>query len=179
MKRTAGTLLLASALFAGVGICQDPTEAALLRLEDERIQAMVAGDIPTLERILSPDLSYTHSTGRVETRQEYLDSLRAGRTKYRSMRREDVRVRVFGSTAVITGRAQVEVTTEGEARAFPIRFTDVYVDKDGRWTMVAWQSRRRWREDASDFESDSSSREVLSRRSKILRLRTLRVLRSG
>jgi hypothetical protein len=34
------------------------------------------------------------------------------------------------------------MTRDGLERAFPIRFTDVYVEEDSRWRMVAWDSTR-------------------------------------
>jgi ketosteroid isomerase-like protein len=53
-----------------------------------------------------------------------------------------VRVRVHGDTAVITGRATVEVRMAGRAATVPLRFLDVWVKREGRWRLLAWQSTR-------------------------------------
>jgi hypothetical protein len=42
----------------------------------------------------------------------------------------------------LTGAARIRVTANGNPISFGVRFTDVYVNKDGQWQMVAWQSTR-------------------------------------
>jgi len=64
--------------------------------------------------------------------------------KYKAFDPGQPRVRIYGSTAVLTGTATVQVdsATIGPA-PFQILYTDVYVRKgDGRWQAVAWQSTR-------------------------------------
>jgi hypothetical protein len=48
----------------------------------------------------------------------------------------------IGATVVLTGAARIRVTANGNPISFGVRFTDVYVNKDGQWQMVAWQSTR-------------------------------------
>jgi hypothetical protein len=140
VKRALAGITVALGTMSAAG--EEAAEGVIARLEQGRIQAMIAVDIPALERILADTLTYTHSTGRVETKRQFLDALESGRTKYKSMRRDDVKVSVYGCAAVVTGRAQVELRSDGQDRAFAIRFTDVYVDGGGRWQMVAWESTR-------------------------------------
>ena len=128
--------LLTTAAFA------DEAERAVLKVEGARMQAMLAGDLPALDGFLSDDLTYVHSGGQLETKREFIEGLRAGHLRYRRLDREEVRARVYGQTAVVTGRAHVEVDADGEPHAFEIRFLDIWVSKDRRWQMVAWQSTR-------------------------------------
>jgi hypothetical protein len=115
---------------------------AILGLEGQRIRAMVAVDLPTLDRILADDLTYVHSSGQLESKAEFLARLQSGDLKYRSMSRQDVKIRLVGCAAVVTGKADVDVESKGENLSFSLRFTDVYVHKDGRWQLIAWQSSR-------------------------------------
>ena len=114
----------------------------IIALEDRRIEAMTKQDAQALDEILADDLSYTHSTARVETKAEFISSLTSGRTKYRSMERDDVKVRRYGDTAVVTGRAKFQVNANGQDIKFQVRFTDVYAKRDDVWRMVAWQSTK-------------------------------------
>ena len=114
----------------------------ILLLEDQRIHAMIAGDIDTLDRILADDLTYVHSGGQLESKEEFLGRLKSGDLKYRAMPREDVAVRILGCAAVVTGRATVDVQSKGENLTLALRFTDVYVKRAGRWQLLAWQSSR-------------------------------------
>ncbi len=118
------------------------TEEEIRQQEVRRFEAIVRGDLAALERILSDDLSYTHATGVFETKAEFLDKLKSGQLKYEAFAPEDIRVRVYGTTGVVTGIARVRVQVKGELLQFQLRFTDVYVKKDDRWQMVAWQATR-------------------------------------
>ena len=53
---------------------------------------------------------------------------------------EERRVRVFSDVAVVTGACRVLVQASGRERDIRLRFTEVYLRRDGAWRMVAWQS---------------------------------------
>ena len=114
----------------------------IIALENRRIEAMIKQDTHVLGEILADDLSYVHSTARVETKAEFIASLTSGRTKYQSIEREDVKVRQFGDTAVVTGQANFHVNANGNDIKLQVRFTDVYAKRDDVWRMVAWQSTK-------------------------------------
>ena len=110
----------------------------ILALETRRIEAMVKGDVATLEEILADDLIYTHTTARLDTKASFIDAIKTGRSNYRSVDTSGVEVRDLGDTAVVTGHAKFHV---GENK-FEARFIDVYAKRNGAWQMVAWQSTR-------------------------------------
>jgi hypothetical protein len=126
----------ASARGAGAG--GQPEEATVANLERARFAAMVAKDTAALGRYLASDLVYTHSNGAVETRDELLAHLASGQLRYGSIEPAEVRVRVLEQTAIINGRAELVVGSD----RFDIRYLDVWVVRDGRWQMIAWQSTR-------------------------------------
>jgi ketosteroid isomerase-like protein len=117
-------------------------EREIRELETQRFQAMERVDVATLNRILSDDLIYTHATGLQQTKAELIGVLGSGDLKYESINPSDVRVRIYGATAVVTGRASIKIKTGGGEQSFKICYLDVYVKQDGRWQMVAWQSSR-------------------------------------
>ncbi len=117
--------------------------AALVRsLELKRLERLVSGDYDALADLLADDLVYTHSNARVDTKESYLAPLRAGTTRYVEYVPSELNVRVYGTTAVLVGRAQTRALVSGEERRNDLRFTNVWVFRDGRWRMVAWQSTR-------------------------------------
>ena len=117
-------------------------EQEIRQREIRRFGAMVRGDVPTLDDLLADDLTYTHATGVFETKPEFIAKLKSGQTKYESFAPENMLVRIYGTTGVVTGTARVKVQAKGEHLSFQLRFTDVYVKKDDRWQMVAWQATR-------------------------------------
>ena len=72
----------------------------IIALEDRRIEAMTKGDVQALEEILADDLIYIHTTARIDTKSSFIEAISSGRSNYRSVEREDVKVRQFGDSAV-------------------------------------------------------------------------------
>jgi ketosteroid isomerase-like protein len=118
------------------------SEREIRELETQRFRAMERVDVAGLDRILSDDLIYTHANGLRQTKSELIGVLGSGDMKYESITTDDVRVRIFTETAVVTGRASIKIKAGGEKQSFTICYLDVYVKQDGRWQMVAWQSSR-------------------------------------
>lgn len=143
-------LLLAFAACAwaqGAGGAKSPAAATkaeqeIRRVEERRFRAMTGVDTAELKEILADDLIYTHSSGVVDTKEQFIASLTSGRTKYKSIDIEEMRVRLYGETRVVNGRARVRVESQGRENNLHLRFMDVYVKRGGRWQMVAWQSTR-------------------------------------
>ena len=67
----------------------------IISLEKRRIEAMINQDANALDRILDDDLSYTHSSGQIETKAEFIANATSGVTRYRALSQEDVKVRRF------------------------------------------------------------------------------------
>ena len=117
-------------------------EQAVLAAQDKRAAATIAADVALLGSMMTDDLSYTHSSAVVETRAEFLDGLKTGKYRYRSMSFEDRKVRVFGDAAAVSGTCRVGVTSDGRDLDLRLRFTELYVKQGGAWKMALWQSTR-------------------------------------
>ena len=141
-----GVLVLAPHPGAGAASRAAPhgkeDEQAVRDAEARRFDAMVRADTAALDTLLADDLTYTHSSGQFQMKRQCLADLQAGKLKYEFISPEGVQVRIYGTTAVVTGRARLQVRPQGQASGFQVRFTDVYVKRNGRWQMVAWQSTR-------------------------------------
>jgi ketosteroid isomerase-like protein len=114
----------------------------ILATEDRRFAAMVHADTGALTHLLAPDLTYTHTDGAQNTRAELLQIVGSGALRYASITPEAREVRVFGSSAVVTGRSAMRVEAEGQALAFRIRYLAVYRRDARGWELIAWQSTR-------------------------------------
>ncbi len=130
---------LAGFLFPHTLSADDPSRE-VQQTEDLRINSLLRNDIPSLDRILADDLTYAHSTGKVEHKREFLSLLASGSLRYNNFQCSDVQIRVYGNAAVVTGKADIHVEFEGKEHHVLLRYTAVYARTEGSWQMVAWQS---------------------------------------
>jgi ketosteroid isomerase-like protein len=115
-------------------------EQQVLRLEDERTRAVLAGDAATLQRLMSDDIVYTHSSARVDTKQSFIASITSGTVKYRRIHRRDVTVSVHEGFAFLTGAIEIDVETGGTLRPLVLRYSNVWESTPKGWQQVLWQS---------------------------------------
>ena len=117
----------------------DPTQSEVHSHEDRRFQAMVAGDVASLEALLADDLVYTHSSSSVDTKASLIDGIRSKRFAYQQIERPEEQIRVYGQSAVVTGHARISLGG-ANPRVLNLRYLDVWVRREAGWQMVAWQS---------------------------------------
>ncbi|MDM9382743.1 nuclear transport factor 2 family protein [Chlorogloeopsis sp. ULAP01] len=110
------------------------------QLEERRYQAMLAKDITLLEHLLSEDLSYVHSTGFVDSKASYIAFVRSGGVQYQQIERENLVVRTYSDTAVVTGRILMTVVIKGEVRFIDNVFVNIWEKRNQGWQFVHWQS---------------------------------------
>ena len=114
----------------------------VIDLDRQRMTAMAQKDIAKLNELIADDLVYTHSSARLDTKQSLIGAMEAGRTVYTAVVPSDVKAQEYGDTVVLTGSARISVNSGGNAMNFGVRFTDVRVNKGGKWQMATWQSTR-------------------------------------
>jgi ketosteroid isomerase-like protein len=116
------------------------TEAELLRLDDERTRAMISCDTATLERLMSDDIVYTHSSGRLDSKKSFIASIASGTVKYRRVARKEVAASVREGFAFLTGSVEIDVETGGKVLNLNLRFANVWERVGKGWQQIVWQS---------------------------------------
>ena len=114
----------------------------IIDLDRKRMTAMAQKDVAALKNLLCKGLVYTHSSGRLDTKQSLIEGMEAGTTVYTSVVPSDVKAQDLGNAVVLTGVAAISVNSRGKPNSFRVRFTDVYENQNGTWRMVAWQSTK-------------------------------------
>lgn len=110
-------------------------------LEDRRYKAMVAADRAVLEELLADDLIYTHSNAVIDTKQSYIDGILGGKWAYAAAERPVENIDVFGDCARVTGHVRLTLrNADGTTRGVNGRFLNLWLKRDGKWQLAAWQS---------------------------------------
>src|SRR5712691_9602095 len=125
---------------ASVGQVDSTRIPPFLTAEDQRFAAMHQADTTALRILLAPDLTYTHTDGEQNTTADFLRIVGSGELRYDSIAPEGRDVRVYESTAIVTGRSAMRVESGGRAVSFHIRYVAVYRFAGRRWQLAAWQS---------------------------------------
>ena len=117
------------------------TDAAEIHaLEDRRWAAQIGADIGELESLLADELSYTHSNGLVDTKGSYLSAIEKQVFDYQSEKRTEVLATIVDSTAMVTGRVEMDVVAGGRQVHLDSRYSAIWVQRDGAWQFLCWQS---------------------------------------
>ena len=112
-----------------------------MKAETARYAAQTTNDFAAMDKLFGNDLTYNHSSAATDDKAKYIDAMRSGRTKYRKMTpNSDVTTRTYGCLAIITGTAVYEVTSAGQDRSVPLRFTAIWAKRPSGIEFVSWQS---------------------------------------
>ena len=128
---------------AGTVLAAGP-EDAIKQAEREWATAVVKKDYPTLQRVMAPDLAYTHSDGRLDTLQSYIESLKSGKQTYDAAEHQSIDVKMLGKdVALVRATLRMTASSGGQAAA-PANFSvlRVYKLNKGQWQLVGHQSAR-------------------------------------
>jgi len=124
---------------------QDPggalsAEQQIKSLEEERNRAIVRGDASVLERMTADDYTFITLRGELRTKSDIVKGFQSGSFRYQSRQISDLNIRVYGNSAVVTGRSTQQGSENGKDYSGDYRFTRVYVKQNGRWLTVALQA---------------------------------------
>jgi ketosteroid isomerase-like protein len=109
----------------------------ILQIENEIMAAIKNKDAATLESLIADDFVYRTHFGAEADKATFLESIAQFPVEILSLRGEELRVNVYGETAILTGVQVAEARPpEGETEESAVAFTDVFVRHDGRWLMV-------------------------------------------
>jgi ketosteroid isomerase-like protein len=112
-------------------------EQVIRKLDNERIKAQIQADAAALKRIYADGFIGVGPSGTVRSKPQVISDFTSGDLKFQSITTDDVRVRVYGNTAVETGRSTMDGQDKGKAVPHDTRFTRVWVKEHGSWRLVA------------------------------------------
>ncbi len=125
-----------------VGWAAEPSTAVkegVLHAEEQWKSAVLKQDRSALEKLLAADLSYTHSSGKTQTKEQFIEDATGGATVYKSIEFENTQVRQYGSVAVITHSAVITTVQTGTSHLY---LTEVWAREEGRWQLASRQATK-------------------------------------
>jgi hypothetical protein len=136
--------LLGIALLAGLSATRGQTMAqtdivtAISNLENDAVKADLAGDADFYQKVLAEDWTRGDSDGTYFTKAVLLNLMADTKSiKTNSEQISELKVRVYGDTAVATYKDTYDLVIKGEHRAHSIIVTDTFVKMGSEWKQVA------------------------------------------
>jgi hypothetical protein len=132
------------ALFAGLSVARAQTAAtadvvtAISNLENDAVKADLAGDPAFYQKVLAEEWTRGDSDGTYFTKAVLLNLMADTKSiKTNSENISELKVRVYGNTAVATYKDTYDLLIKGERRAHSIIVTDTFVKMGSDWKQVA------------------------------------------
>ena len=129
-------------LIATTAACfaQTPVEKQLMQMERDWGNAQIKKDYAAVDKILAADWQGIDYDGQIVDKATYMAHMRSEQSTLQSEELSQMKVRVFGNTAIVTGRDTEKSTDRGKDSSGTYVWTDVFVLRNGRWQVVASQS---------------------------------------
>ncbi|HEX8267723.1 MAG TPA: nuclear transport factor 2 family protein [Pyrinomonadaceae bacterium] len=120
----------------------ETAEQKIIKMEREWSVLTVKKDIARLRRIVADDFSGVESSGRIIDKTQFINDIESGSDDVQSESTEDLKVRVFGDTAVVTGRLLIKGRNKEADYDLKLLFTDVWTKRGGEWQVVNYQATK-------------------------------------
>jgi hypothetical protein len=128
-------------LISGTAAAQAPMtpEDSVRAAETARAQALLHADTVALSRLVAAEFVEVSRLGTLRSRAENIRDIASGDLRLTSIKYDSLDVRIYGEVAVLRGIADNTGTFRGFPFAGRIRYTRVFVRRDGRWQAVTMQ----------------------------------------
>lgn len=114
-------------------------EQHVRQLNDDWVKAMMRADSATLDRIMADDFFFTYPL-EGDDKAQFISDVTSGDLKIEHITREQLNVRVFGHTAVLTARDSATWLYHGRELAGQYKILTVFAERNGQWQLCAIQA---------------------------------------
>jgi hypothetical protein len=129
-------------LAAFPGFSQQTVEEKLAQTLKEFHQALVKKNTISINQQTDKALSYGHSNGLVESKNDMIKNLESGYIAYQSYKEDSVSIMVNANMANARFVADIHATLNGAAVSYHLKVLEVWVKKGNRWVLFARQAVR-------------------------------------
>lgn len=111
-------------------------------LELQWRDAALHGDVQTMDRLLSDDFIGITANGTVQTKEEALDAIQTHAIQFKRLDLSEMKASIHGDTAVVTSKAELDMTSDGAPVNGTFRYTRVYLRRAGVWKVINFEATR-------------------------------------
>lgn len=125
-----------------LSIAQTKDEQEVTNLCRKKFRWMVEAKLDSLKDILDDRLTYTHSSGWVQTKTDFINDF-SGKLTYQAIDLQELKARVYDGAAIVNGRGKFSVTQNGTTKTtIDLMFTETYVLVNKKWKLASRHSNK-------------------------------------
>lgn len=121
-------------------LAQGKDQAAVAQAVQQLRQLMIDPDKAKLESLASDDLSYGHSTGKIEDKKAFVEALTSGSSDFKTIDLTEETITVVDNTAMVRHKLMAETANDGKPGQAKLAVLLVWVKQKGNWKLLARQA---------------------------------------
>lgn len=129
-------------LLTTLSIAQTKEEQEVANLCRKKFRWMVEVKLDSLKDILDDRLTYTHSSGWVQTKTDFINDF-SGKLTYQAIDLQELKARIYDGATIVNGRGKFSVTQNGTTKAtYDLMFTETYILVNKKWKLASRHSNK-------------------------------------
>lgn len=130
-------------LFSGyVAAAPATAEKDVAQAVDHLTQAMLHKDIPELQKLTATNLSYGHSSGKVQDKKAFIADIETGKSAFKTLEMQNQTITLSGDTALVRNHFSAQALNGTEVVPTEIENLQIWQKQQGKWLLVGRQAFR-------------------------------------
>lgn len=119
-----------------------PVEKEVAQAVDHLTQAMLHKNIAELNALTAPNLTYGHSSGKIQDKQEFIADIETGRSAFKTLEMQKQTITMSGDTALVRHHFSAQALKGTEVIPTEIENFQIWQKQGGKWLLVGRQAFR-------------------------------------
>lgn len=133
-------LIYCFVFFAGMAVGQSTKQEAVAKSIEQLKKAMIDADSSMLDRLTVAELSYGHSSGHVDTKQDFIGKIISGKSDFVTIELVEQTIAVVNNTAIVRHKLNATTNDNGKAGEVHLNVLLVWQKQHGDWKLLARQA---------------------------------------
>lgn len=129
-------------LFTGIATAASSDESDVAAAVDKLTQAMLHKDIAQLEALTAENVTYGHSSGKIQDKKAFIADIETGRSAFNRLEMQKQDITMSGDTALVRHHFSAEAVNSGKVTPTEIENFQIWQKQDGKWLLIGRQAFR-------------------------------------
>lgn len=129
-------------LFTGFATAASNDEGEVAAAVDKLTQAMLNKDIPQLQALTAENVTYGHSSGKIQDKKAFIADIETGKSAFNRLEMQKQQITMSGDTALVRHHFSADAVSNGKVTPTEIENFQIWQKQDGKWLLIGRQAFR-------------------------------------